>query len=149
MGGDGARGGRGRGGFYTYDWLENLIGLGIHSADRIVPAWQGVLPGDSVELAEGVGLVVDLAIPDRVLVVRGGTWPGTAPAPYDFTWAWILREQPDGTTRLVVRERYGYQHWWVPLMLEPVAVISFVMTERMLRGIRDRAEDRERTPSSR
>ena len=131
--------GRGRGGFYTYDRLENLVGLGIHSADKIVPAWQGVRPGDIVELAEGVGLTVELAIPDRALVLRGGIWPGRGPAPYDFTWAWILSEQSDGT-RLVVRERYVYQRWWVPLMLEPVAVISFLMTQRMLRGIRNRAK---------
>lgn len=132
--------GRGRGGFYTYDWLENLIGLGIHSADQIVAAWQDVRPGDTVELAEGVGLTVELTIPDRALVISGGISTGDGPAPYDFTWAWVLRQEPDGTTRLVVRERYGYQRWWLPLMLEPVAVISFVMTQRMLRGIRDRAE---------
>ena len=32
--------GQGRGGFYSYDFLENLVGCDIHSADRIVPAWQ-------------------------------------------------------------------------------------------------------------
>ena len=29
--------GQGRGGFYSYDFLENLVGCDIHSADRIVP----------------------------------------------------------------------------------------------------------------
>src|SRR3954454_6872663 len=29
-----------RGGFYSYDWLENLFRLGIHSADRVAPEWQ-------------------------------------------------------------------------------------------------------------
>src|SRR5947209_14514147 len=28
--------GQGRGGFYSYDLLENLVGCDIHSADRIV-----------------------------------------------------------------------------------------------------------------
>lgn len=28
--------GQGRGGFYSYDWLENLLGLDMHSADRVV-----------------------------------------------------------------------------------------------------------------
>ena len=32
--------GQGRGGFYSYDWLENVFGLGIHNADRIEPDWQ-------------------------------------------------------------------------------------------------------------
>ena len=29
--------GPGRGGAYTYDWIENLLGLDIHSTDRILP----------------------------------------------------------------------------------------------------------------
>ena len=32
--------GQGRGGFYSYDFLENLAGCDIHSADQIVPEWQ-------------------------------------------------------------------------------------------------------------
>jgi hypothetical protein len=51
------------------------------------------------------------------------------------------REQPDGTTRLVVRERYAYSRRWAPYLLEPVQLISFVMTQRMLRGIKERAEN--------
>jgi hypothetical protein len=41
--------GQGRGGFYSYDVLENLVGLDIHSADRIVPEWQGIEVGDEVK----------------------------------------------------------------------------------------------------
>src|SRR5689334_10798477 len=26
-----------RGGAYTYDWIENLLGLDMHSADRVLP----------------------------------------------------------------------------------------------------------------
>jgi hypothetical protein len=43
-------------------------------------------------------------------------------------------------TRLLVRERYAYKQRWAPFLVEPVAVVSFVMSHRMLRGIRDRAE---------
>jgi hypothetical protein len=32
--------GPGRGGAYTYDWIENLFGLGMHSADAILPQYQ-------------------------------------------------------------------------------------------------------------
>ena len=60
--------------------------------------------------------------------------------PFDFTWAFVLRPADDGRTRLVVRERYGYRTGWAGRMVEPVSWVSFVMTERMLRGIRDRAE---------
>ena len=69
---------------------------------------------------------------------RGGLGP--VPCPYDFTWSWVLREAQDGTTRLVVRERYACTRRWAPFLLEPVQLISFVMTQRMLRGIKERAE---------
>jgi hypothetical protein len=29
-----------RAGAYTYDWIENLLGLNMHSADRILPEFQ-------------------------------------------------------------------------------------------------------------
>ena len=41
--------GQGRGGFYSYDFLENLAGCDIHSADRVVPRWQDIKIGDKVE----------------------------------------------------------------------------------------------------
>jgi hypothetical protein len=132
--------GQGRGGFYSYDGLENLVGCDIHSADRVVPEWQDIKVGDQVKLHPEVGLAVTAVEQGRALVLHGGVPMGTAPPPYDFTWAFVIREQPDGTTRLLVRERYAYTRRWAPLLVEPVAVVSFVMSHRMLRGIRDRAE---------
>jgi hypothetical protein len=35
-----------RGGMYSYDWLENLFGLNVHTTDRIVPEYQKVQVGD-------------------------------------------------------------------------------------------------------
>ena len=67
---------------------------------------------------------------------------GSTPPPYDFTWAFVLHERADGTTRLLVRERYRYTRWWAPLLVESVEIISVVMSQKMLRGIRDRAERR-------
>jgi hypothetical protein len=78
--------------------------------------------------------------PRRALVLRGGVPIGRTPPPYDFTWAFVLRDQADGSTRLVVRERYGYLRQWAWLLVEPVELISFVMSRRMLRGIAARAE---------
>jgi hypothetical protein len=132
--------GQGRGGFYSYDVLENLVGCNIHSADQIVPEWQAITVGGQVKLHPEVGLDIAVVEPGRALVLRGGVPMGTAPPPYDFTWAFVLRERSDGTTRLLVRERYGYTQRWAPLLVEPVAVVAFVMSQRMLRGIRDRAE---------
>jgi len=136
--------GQGRGGFYSYDFLENLAGCDIHSADRIITEWQEIRVGDEVKLAPQVALEVAALEPARALVLRGGVPMGNTAPPYDFTWAFVLREPPDGTTRLLARERYGYTKWWAPLLVEPVQVVSFVMTQKMLRGIRDRAETHRR-----
>ena len=40
--------GQGRGGFYSYDFLENLVGCDIHSAERVVPEWQLIAVGDDL-----------------------------------------------------------------------------------------------------
>jgi hypothetical protein len=140
--------GQGRGGFYSYDVLENLVGCDIHSADRIAPQWQDVRVGDVLRLHPEVGLqVVDLE-PGKALVLRGGVPMGRVPPPYDFSWAFVVRRQGDGSTRLLVRERYGYTRRWSALLVEPVQLISFVMSERMLRGVRSRAQ-RTAVPAAR
>jgi hypothetical protein len=132
--------GQGRGGFYSYDFLENLVGCDIHSAERVVPEWQSIDVGDAVHLHPEVGLIAAVVQPGRALVLRGGVPIGRTPSPYEFTWAFVLRDQADGSTRLVVRERYGYSRWWACLLVEPAELISFVMSQRMLRGIKQRAE---------
>jgi hypothetical protein len=132
--------GQGRGGFYSYDLLENLVGCDIHSADHIAPEWQDLTVGDEVRLAPEVALLAAALQPGRALVLRGGIPIGKTAPPYDFTWTFVLRDQPDGTTRLLVRERYQYLRSWTWLLVEPVEAVSFVMSQKMLRGIRDRAE---------
>jgi hypothetical protein len=64
--------GQGRGGFYSYDLIENLVGCEIHSADRIVPEWQSIDVGDEVNLHPEVGLIAAGVAPGRALVLRGG-----------------------------------------------------------------------------
>ena len=86
--------GQGRGGFYSYDFLENLVGCDIHSADRIVPEWQSINVGGEVNLYPGVGLLVA------------------------HVEAIVLREKPDRTTRLIVWERYESSRRWSSLLVE-------------------------------
>jgi hypothetical protein len=81
---------------------------------RIVPEWQPIDEGDKVSLHPDVGLSVALVEPGRSLVLRGGIPLGRVPAPYEFTWAFVLRDEPGGGSWLVVRERYGYSRWWAP-----------------------------------
>jgi len=132
--------GQGRGGFYSYDFLENVLGLHIHSADRIQPEWQDIQAGDHVHLAPAASSDLEMALVDKgsALVLR--VPPGSPPGPFDFTWAFVLRPESDGTTRLLVRERYAYRQWWTAWLVEAVEVASFIMSRRMLQGIRSRAE---------
>ncbi|WP_432457092.1 SRPBCC family protein [Cellulomonas iranensis] len=132
--------GQGRGGFYSYDVLENLVGCDIRSADRVEPAWQDLAVGDVVRLHPAKGLDVAVVDPGRALVLRGPDAPaGAAPPPYGFSWAFVLRPDPRGGTRVVVRERYVYTSAASRLVAEPSCLLSTVMTRGMLRGLRARA----------
>lgn len=138
--------GRGRGGFYSYDALENLAGLGIRSADAIEDRWQALAVGDDVHLAEEVALRVALVRPEHHLVLLGAPEPGEpGVVPFAFSWAFVVRALPPGDdggarTRLLVRERYRPAHPLGRAVVEAVQPVSFLMTQRMLRGVRDRAE---------
>ena len=140
--------GQGRGGLYSYDWVENLVGCQMNSADRVVPEWQEVAVGDDFRLHPDVALKIKLVAPPHALVVQGGVSAtgdvatGDEAAPYDFTWAFVLVPAAPDITRLVVRERYLCRTTAARVLVEAVSAVSFVMTERMLRGIRDRAEAR-------
>src|SRR6478735_5931773 len=73
--------GQGRGGFYSYDFLENLVGCDIHSADHVEPDWQSIAVGDEIRLHPEVGLTVALLERGRSLVLRGGIPMGRLPPP--------------------------------------------------------------------
>ena len=135
--------GQGRGGFYSYDALEGLFGLGITSADRIEERWQELAVGDEVRLAPDFGLQVAVLDAPHALVLHGAgpALPDEDAPPFDFSWAFVLRPGPTpGSCRLVVRERYACIEPWARWMVEGVSWVSLLMTERMLRGVRDRAQ---------
>jgi hypothetical protein len=133
--------GQGRAGFYSYDWLENLVGCDIHNADQIVPEWQHIAVGEEMRLHPELALRVAVVDPGRALVAASPPpAPGSPAAPYDFTWAFVVEPTSSGGSRLLVRERYAWRAPWARALIEVLALASFVMTERMLRGIRTRAE---------
>ncbi len=140
--------GQGRGGLYSYDVIENLLGCDMHSADEIVPAWQHAAVGEPFRLHPDIALRVAVVEPDRALVVRGGVPIGGLAPPYDFTWAFVVRDIGDGNTRLTIRERYRFERSWAALIVDPITVVSFVMTRKMLHGIRNRAERPRREPAT-
>ncbi|HEX9977053.1 MAG TPA: SRPBCC family protein [Acidimicrobiia bacterium] len=140
--------GQDRGGFYTYDWLENLFGLGIHSTDRILAEWQHRDVGDFVRGGAwgSIGWYVMEVEPPHVLVLQAGDQQTGRPLEPDeppmgaVTWAFVAGESEDKRTRLIVRARYDYSRWLARAIVEAVEAANFVMTRRMLQGIKDRGE---------
>ena len=62
--------GQGRGGFYSYTWLENLVGCEIVNAGTIHAEWQDLKPGDSLRLHPKMpGLPVAILEKNRALVL--------------------------------------------------------------------------------
>jgi len=137
-----------RGGFYSYDWLENLFGLEIHSADDIVPAWQQLQVDDVVYASRdrtGGWYVVDLR-PDEALVLKVANLAAGRPLrrdeqlKWEFLWTFALRPTASGDTRLLVRERTAFGSALTRTVMAPVGVVSFVMTRRTMLGIKTRVE---------
>ncbi|HEY9514252.1 MAG TPA: hypothetical protein VIQ74_01130 [Gemmatimonadaceae bacterium] len=130
--------GRGRGGFYTHEWVENLLGAGIQNADRIIPDLQHLAVGDRIPLTPdpylgrpGQWMLVARIQPERSVVFRQ-TLPNGATA----TWSMVLRPQGDGTTRLLSRRRGGQ-----PTLFDRVMKPGYMfMDHGVLRGIRGRVE---------
>jgi len=135
--------GQGRGGMYSYERLENLIGCDIHNTDRILPEFQHLEPGDVIRLGpEGYPFYRVAAIePGRVLVLRPGDPKTKEPGP--GSWALVLEERKDGSTRLLARQRLLYRPTAGNFLLWRVVTepISFVMEQKMLRTIRQLAEE--------
>ena len=142
--------GQGRGGLYSYDGLENLVGCGIHSADDVLPGHQDVRPGDIIRLGpEGYPCFrVHRVTPPTTLVLVSTGPEATFRRPRSehvdpvVTWQWTLRPVDAGRrTRLVVRQRLAFPRSQRVLwrLVEP---IGFVMERRMLHGIKRRAERR-------
>lgn len=134
--------GQGRGGLYSYDWLENLAGCDIHSADRINPEWQNLKVGDFVRFGpEGSGypqMPVYRIEPNKVLIL-GGFDKKTG---FGNTWVFYLNEVDENTSRLIVRSRYDYESSVGNFIVWRVvtAPLQFLMERKMLSGIKERAE---------
>jgi len=136
--------GQDRGGMYSYDWLENLFGLRIHSADRIREEWQHLAPGDQVRLVrkgwlglrEGFALPVARVDPGRVIVLRE-----QPPAqPWDAIWSFHVLPLGPGRCRLISRSRAASPRGPARLATLVMSPVTAGMTRKMLLGIKRRAE---------
>jgi hypothetical protein len=129
--------GQHRGGFYSYAWLENLVGCKMKNAERIVPEWQDLKVGDDVWLHPK-------APPLKVLIIE----PGRAIV-LEKSWGFFLQPIEGNKTRLIIRGRGEFnpdlKNFILNLLLwrgifEPA---HFIMERKMMLGIKQRAEHTE------
>ncbi len=146
--------GQGRGGFYSHDWLENVLRLDIHSANKILPQFQDLQEGDVVKLHPQGGLKVAKIIEGNAVVLYADSKfllgeaqdedPGSSSVgiPYfEASWAFFLKQQSPGVTRLFSRARYDYEPCVAASLMMAIAEIcSFIMDHKMLNGIRQRVQ---------
>lgn len=131
--------GQRRGGFYSYEALENLVGCDIHNVTEVRPELQNLAVGDTVRThASGFGPKVELLEPERALVLGG---PPDASGS-QTTWAFYMLDGPARTTRLLERGRSRSGRGLRGKLAGPYLVdpIGFVMSRKMLRTIKELAE---------
>ena len=119
-----------RGGAYTYDWIENLLGLNMHRVDRVLAEFQHPQVGDTI----GYGpnrMRLERVEPEHVLAWRSedGNW----------VWCFVLDER-DGKTRLISRNRFRLPSVGARIGMIPMEPASLVMERKMLHGMKQRAE---------
>ncbi len=128
-----------RAGWYSYDFIDNgrqrsamrvIADLQQLSVGMVFPALPGMTDGFTVLAFE----------PERSLILGWVLPDGTRL----MTWAFVLEDRGDGSTRLLVRVRGGRQYsfhglpGWLSKRVVPV--IHFVMERKQLLGIASRAE---------
>lgn len=119
-----------RGGAYTYDWIENLLRLDMHSVDRVLPEFQHPEVGEGFGFGENT-MRYAIVDPERTLALRSA----------DGNWVWtFVLEERDGRTRLISRNRFRLPRLRDRIGMLPMEPGSLVMERKMLRGIKRRAE---------
>jgi hypothetical protein len=119
-----------RGGAYTYDWIENLLGLGMHSVDHVLPEYQHPRVGDTIALGSN-RMRIERVEPEHVLAWRSD----------DGNWVWtFVVEERNGRTRLISRNRFRLPRLIARIGMLPMEPGSLVMERKMLLGIKQRGE---------
>ena len=124
--------GPGRGGAYTYDWIERRLGIDIRNTDRVIPELQGLKVGDEIPMP-GYAMCVERLNPGQAMVLRSS----------NHAWVWSFELRPaNGHTRLISRNRFDTAVLPVKdkLAYPVIEPGSWVMERKMLLTIKQRAE---------
>ncbi len=137
--------GQDRGGMYTYEKLENLVGLQHRNADRIHPEWQHLAVGDVIRLVPRgwMGLRNGIALPVVALVEGESIVLRLQPpdVPVDGVWSFHVVAHWEDRCRLLVRTRARMRVPGEALGAEAAGPVMSLLTRGMLQGIKRRAEE--------
>jgi len=137
-----------KGGFYSYQWLENLAGCGIRNAETAHAEWE-VRLGDAMLLHPRMPRLPVVAVePGRWFVVHGApdiralregrSW-------VDVSWLFHLEPLSNECTRFISRFRSNSSDDLLSRIQYGSYVtesVGFVMDRRMLLGVKERVECR-------
>ncbi len=134
--------GQDRAGFYSYTWLENLVGARMHNAHSVHPEWQDRYEGDSVWLASearfhdrGRQVAALVEVPRALVLVSPPDWERLQRGERaSGAWGFFLEPLVNDSTRVIIRSSGG------AVGTHAFDALHFVMEQKMLRGLRDRAE---------
>lgn len=144
--------GQDRGGLYTFETVENMIGLHYRNADTIHPEWQRLTVGDSVRLTppgwlgcrDGLTLEVEAVTDTESIVLRANSPQGL----WDTVWSFHLVAHWDDRCRLLVRTRARLTRPGQAFVIEFAGPIVAFVTRGMLMGIKRRAQQQFQAEAS-
>ncbi len=118
--------GQDRGGFYSYDWLENLAGCHLHSAEEVREEWQHRGAGDPLRIFDGYSTELLEVDPPHALVIAN--WG-----------AYVIEPIDDGRCRLLARSHADRDAGGAAYLLA-IELPHAIMERRMMLGLKERAE---------
>ncbi len=144
--------GQDKAGFYSYEFLENLVGCNIHNSAQVQPEWQSLARGDLLKLHPAVGMDVTWVEPQHGFVTRtlmsatGTPLKEDEPIPANatrITWGFFVTPVNKDTCRFISRWRIDYPATLANNLLLGrwiLLPIASVMNQGMLKGVKIRAE---------
>ncbi|MDH3652069.1 MAG: hypothetical protein OEQ53_20450 [Saprospiraceae bacterium] len=144
--------GQGRGGFYSYEALENIVGSNISNSDKVLPAFQNPQIGDLISFGPHDAYPLVICKPGEAMAIENWydldtkqVYDPKLSSPENYlhlTWLWYVESVDTNRTRFISRNRLTYNSSVkARLMFGPITEpIVFAMDRKMCLGIKRRAE---------
>ncbi|MGB5319416.1 hypothetical protein [Eudoraea sp.] len=149
--------GQGKGGFYSYEALENMVGLKIYNADKILAEFQQPQIGDLISFGPKDAYPIVICEPGKYMAIenwydlnKNSVYNQALESPINYlhlSWLWMVGSIDENRSRFISRNRVDFSPSFKNnLMFGPLGEpIVFAMDRKMCYGIKRRAENLYRT----